>query len=134
MSTLIARLIREVLALAPTDPALEFEGSWITWGEIDTLATSLDRQLTANGLDEGCRVGLLLRNRPPQYAAALGILVGARCLVVLNPVLPDAKLAADIAALRLPLVIGERSDLERPGAKPTRAQSPCLTNSHSRRS
>ena len=117
MSTLIARLIREALTLAPTDPALEFEGSWITWGEIHALATSLDRQLTLKGVREDCRVGLLLRNRPPQYAAALSILMGARCLVVLNPILPDAKLAADIAALRLPLVIGERSDLERPGVR-----------------
>jgi len=117
MSTLIARLIREVLTLAPKDLALESEGSWITWGEIHTLATSLDQLLTANGLDDDSRVGLLLRNRPPQYAATLGILLGARCLVVLNPILPDAKLAADIAALKLPLVVGERSDLERPSVR-----------------
>ena len=42
---------------------------------------------------------LLLRNRPGHVAAIVAVLSADRCLVTLNPILPDQKLFADIAGL-----------------------------------
>jgi long-chain acyl-CoA synthetase len=56
-------------------------------------------------------IGMLLRNRPGHVAAFLGVLLGGGTVVVINPARGDERTRADIAALRLPLIIGEADDL-----------------------
>jgi len=72
----------------------------------------------------------LLRNRPGQVAAFLGVLLGGGTVVTINPSRGDERTRADIAALRLPLIVGEPDDLARlvaPGT-PTASISGLLTN------
>ncbi len=57
------------------------------------------------------QIGILLRNRPGQVAAFLGVLLGGGTVVVINPSRGDDRTRADIAALQLPLIIGEPDDL-----------------------
>ena len=54
---------------------------------------------------------MLLRNRPGQVAAFLGVLLAGGTVVTINPSRGDDRTRADIAALRLPLIIGEPDDL-----------------------
>lgn len=54
---------------------------------------------------------MLLRNRPAHVAAFLGVLLGGGTVVTINPSRGDERTRADIAALRLPLVIGDPDDL-----------------------
>ena len=54
---------------------------------------------------------MLLRNRPGQVAAFLGVLLGGGTVVTINPSRGDDRTRADIDALQLPLVVGEPDDL-----------------------
>ena len=54
---------------------------------------------------------MLLRNRPAHVAALLGVLLGGGTVVVINPSRGDDRTSADIAALDLPVIIGEPDDL-----------------------
>jgi acyl-CoA synthetase (AMP-forming)/AMP-acid ligase II len=54
---------------------------------------------------------MLLRNRPGQVAAFLGVLLAGATVVVINPARGDDRTREDIAALRLPLIVGEPEDL-----------------------
>jgi long-chain acyl-CoA synthetase len=119
----VANIIHEVLAIDPAAPAIEFNRTWIRWGELSALIHRIDALLLQAGLGVGTRVGILLRNRPPQLAASLMSIASNRCLVTLNPLLPDEKLLSDITSLRLPVVIGERSDLDRTGVMQALANS-----------
>ncbi|MET7772620.1 AMP-binding protein [Nocardia sp. NPDC005366] len=97
--------IADVLALSPNSPALEYDGRWNSWREIGDLAHRIGAYATGPG-----QVGILLRNRPEHVAALLGVLIGGGTVVVINPSRGDDRTRADIAALRLPLVIGGPDD------------------------
>ncbi|MEO3757037.1 AMP-binding protein [Mycobacterium sp. B14F4] len=104
----LIRRIADVLTLAPDAPAIEYEGEWSTWGQVGALAG----QIESVGVT-GRQVGMLLRNRPAHVAGLLGVLRGAGTVVVINPSRGDDRIRADIDALRLPLIVGERDDLAR---------------------
>jgi len=97
--------IAAVLDLQPDAPAFEHAGQWFSWAQLGVSARRI-AELTGGG-----KVGILLRNRPPQLAALLGVLLAGGCVVVINPSRGDDRTRADIAALELPLVIGEPEDL-----------------------
>ncbi|MGB5796308.1 MAG: AMP-binding protein [Mycolicibacter algericus] len=97
--------IAAVLDLQPDARAFEYAGQWHSWSQVAVMA----RRIAA--LTAGRRVGILLRNRPPQLAALLGVLLGGGCVVVINPSRGDERTRADIAALELPVLIGEPEDL-----------------------
>jgi acyl-CoA synthetase (AMP-forming)/AMP-acid ligase II len=106
LSTLSARLA-DVLAVDPEAPALEFERSWWTWGQLaETVAH-------AGALVEtpGAEVGILLRNRPASVGLLLGVLAAGGCVVTINPGRGRERTRDDVAALDLPVVAGEPSDL-----------------------
>jgi acyl-CoA synthetase (AMP-forming)/AMP-acid ligase II len=100
----LSRRIADVLALQPDDEAIEYDGRWSTWRQVAELANGI----AAVGETE---VGMLLRNRPAHVAALLGVLLGGGTVVTINPSRGDDRTRADIAALNLPVVIGEPDDL-----------------------
>jgi acyl-CoA synthetase (AMP-forming)/AMP-acid ligase II len=101
--------IRHVLALQPDAPAIEYEDSWATWGQLAEFAAHIEELV----VDAGGRpqVGVLLRNRPPHVATLLGVLMAGATLVVVNPSRGDDRTRADITALDLPLVVGAPDDV-----------------------
>ncbi|MBV9508820.1 MAG: acyl--CoA ligase [Caulobacteraceae bacterium] len=113
----IAEQISAVLAIDETKPALLFGDDVYSWGDVRRLAEALKARLAALGLGEGAPVGCLLRNRPPQFAAILGVLTAESCVVTLNPLMPDERLAEDILAMRPPVVVGDADDWARPAVK-----------------
>jgi long-chain acyl-CoA synthetase len=108
-------LIREVLAIDPAADAIEWDGRWLDWQGLADRIAAIEALIAELALPEGARVGVMLRNRLPQLVALYAVLLGGRCVVTVNPVYPDATIAADIAELRLPLLIAEPDDLNRPG-------------------
>jgi long-chain acyl-CoA synthetase len=96
--------IADVLSLQPDEAAIEYDGRWSTWRQIAELAN----RVAAVGETE---VGMLLRNRPAHVAALLGVLLGGGTVVTINPSRGDDRTRADIAALDLPVVVGEPDDL-----------------------
>jgi acyl-CoA synthetase (AMP-forming)/AMP-acid ligase II len=100
----LSRRIADVLSLQPDDAAIEYDRRWSTWGQVADLAN----RIASVGETE---VGMLLRNRPAHVAALLGVLLGGGTVVTVNPSRGDARTRADIAALDLPVVVGEANDL-----------------------
>jgi len=101
----LSERIAAVLDLRPEAPAFEYAGQWFTWSQVGVTARRI-AELTRDG-----QVGMLLRNRPPQLAALLGVLLAGGCVVVINPSRGNDRTRADIDALGLPLIIGEPDDL-----------------------
>ncbi len=105
----LSQRIADVLDLQPGAPAIEYDGRWLSWAQIAAAATQM-ASLTAEHADNP-QIGMLLRNRPGQVAAFLGVLLAGGTVVTINPSRGDERTRADIAALQLPLVVGEPDDL-----------------------
>jgi acyl-CoA synthetase (AMP-forming)/AMP-acid ligase II len=115
--------IAKVLELAPGANAVEFEGKWHSWGQLAELAHPIASIMSGYTASQRPQVGVLLRNRPVHVAALLGVLLGGGCLVTISPARGDDRTRADIAALRLPMIIGEPTDLANlAGPEPCTAQ------------
>jgi long-chain acyl-CoA synthetase len=102
--------IQVVWSLDPSAPALEFEGRWFTWGEVQDAALAIDRALSEAGIGVGAPVGVLLRNRPGPIAVLLALLISQRCIVSLSPFQPTEGLHEDLRKLKLPAVIADAQD------------------------
>src|SRR3546814_8143027 len=63
--------------------------------------------------DLGTRIGGILRNSPEIAAVIIGTIIHDRCIVTLNPALPDETLAADIESLKTPAAIARSEDWQR---------------------
>ena len=98
--------IAAVLDIAPDAFAIEYDGQWSTFGQVGTLARHIEPLVDGRG-----QVGMLLRNRPAHVAAFLGVLLAGGTVVVINPSRGDDRTRADIAALELPVIIGDPEDL-----------------------
>lgn len=108
----LGEMIDAVLALDPAAPAIEFNRRWTTWGQLSRAKSEL--QSAVAQLGEGIRVGVMIRNRPECIPAVLACASAGDCLVTLNPVYPDDKLAEDITACAAPVLIAAAQDWARP--------------------
>ncbi len=77
-------------------PMVEYNGRWLTWGEIRTLTEKIDAELTAAGCRAGGRVAVVLSNRPESVVALIAIFRSERTLVAISPLQPPARLGADL--------------------------------------
>lgn len=111
--TSLSSIVRTILTIDPTAPALEFEGKWHSWGEMTAIIDGIETILTANGIGPGARIGGILRNTPQIAAVIVGTIINDRCVVTLNPALPDAKLVHDIVSLKTPVIIAQSLDWQR---------------------
>jgi acyl-CoA synthetase (AMP-forming)/AMP-acid ligase II len=105
----LSQCIADVLNLQPGADAIEYKDRWCSWGQISGAARHIASVTAEYGDDP--QIGMLLRNRPPHVAAFLGVLLGGGTVVTINPSRGDDRTRADIAALGLPLVVGESDDL-----------------------
>lgn len=103
----LGRRIDEVLSLDPAARALEFERRWYPWSDLSELASTVERAVMP-----GTRVGVLVRNRPPQVGLVVGLLRAGACVVVVNPARGAERVRDDVASLRLRVFAGEPDDLD----------------------
>lgn len=112
---LMTEKLRAIMALDPDRTEIDFEGHEYSWRQIAKAVRAIEDALDAMQLPADARVGVMLRNRPAHIAAIIAVLSTDRCLVTLNPILPDERLFADVETLGLPVVIADAMDLARPG-------------------
>jgi acyl-coenzyme A synthetase/AMP-(fatty) acid ligase len=117
--------IKAILTLDAAAPAIEFDGKWSTWGEIERTYSAVDTILDANGLGYDSRIGLMLRNHAAVVPAVLAV-IGDRCVVTLNPMFQASKLADDIRSTQVPVVVGISADLDAPEVAAALAEGGCL--------
>jgi acyl-CoA synthetase (AMP-forming)/AMP-acid ligase II len=103
----LAPRITDVLAVDPDAPAIEYEGSWSTWGDLADTA----RQAAALVDHGGAEVGIILRNRPASIGFLLGVLTAGGCVVTINPGRGRDRTRDDVASLDLAVLAGEADDL-----------------------
>lgn len=122
----LSSIVRNVLTIDPSAPALEFEKKWHTWGELTAIIDAVEAQLKASAIGPGARIGEILRNTPQMAAVIVGTIINDRCVVTLNPALPDNKLVHDIHSLKTPVIIAQSADWERPEIREAARQTGAL--------
>src|SRR5258708_27399762 len=102
----LGRRLADVLDLQPDAAAIEYDGQWSTWREVAGLAQAIKTLVVGQH-----QVGILLRNKPAHVASFLGVLLAGGSVIVINPSRGDDRTRADVEALDLPFIVGERDDL-----------------------
>ncbi|ROO85165.1 acyl-CoA synthetase (AMP-forming)/AMP-acid ligase II [Actinocorallia herbida] len=105
----LAARLREVIALDPAAPAIEFAERWWSWGEVAAVAEGVAAAVP----EPGAPIGVILRNTPEHVGALLGVLLAEGCAVTVNPGLGDERTRADLAAQDLTGIVGTAADLAR---------------------
>jgi len=112
MSHPLSRRIADVTVLDQAANSIQYEGNWLTWGEVGGYAQQIASLAARHGGGDQPRVGIMLRNRPAHVAALLGVLLTGGTVVVINPARGDQRTRADIEAMALPLIIGQADDVD----------------------
>jgi acyl-coenzyme A synthetase/AMP-(fatty) acid ligase len=110
----LSSIVRNVMAIDPAAPALEYGKVWHSWGELTGIIEAIESIYKVEGIAPGTRIGGILRNTPQIAAVIIGSIINDRCIVTLNPSLPDSKLANDITNLKTPVIIALSEDWTRP--------------------
>ncbi|CAN5703265.1 hypothetical protein BH11ACT8_BH11ACT8_06110 [soil metagenome] len=109
---------RRLLDEAPHDaPAIEVDGDWTTWGSLRSIADQLETSLQERSLGAGVRVGVVLESRPEHVAVVLALISTGRCVVTLSPLQPPTRLAADVVAADLPVLVASPEMLAKAGVR-----------------
>jgi acyl-coenzyme A synthetase/AMP-(fatty) acid ligase len=103
----LTRRVRQILALEPDAPAMEFKRAWFAWGQIAETAGILAAQVAP-----GERVAVLLRNRPQHVGLLIGLISAGACVVTVNPGRGTERVRTDVAELAVGTVAGTFEDLE----------------------
>ncbi|MDR7103720.1 class I adenylate-forming enzyme family protein [Croceicoccus sp. BE223] len=106
----LAQRIEAVLALDPAATAVEYQGSAISWAELEAAADDVERLLEEAGVEREAPVGWAARNRPTAVATFIALVRAGRMVVPLRPAYNVASFREDILAQKLKAVIGDPDD------------------------
>ncbi|HEX2834225.1 MAG TPA: long-chain fatty acid--CoA ligase [Thermoanaerobaculia bacterium] len=115
-------ILRVAASDVPDKPATTFLGATLTFNEIKNRADKFATALSALGIRQGDRVGVMLPNCPQYVIAVFGILRVGAIVVNINPLYTPREIAvvANDSGMRLLVVL----DLLAPAALAIQAQSP----------
>ena len=82
-----------IFGLDPAAPALQFEGSWLTYGQLAGAAAALADRLERLGIGDGSQVAAEMPNTPAAVVVLLAVLSRRACLVPLSPRRAEEELA-----------------------------------------
>lgn len=106
----VRELIEKALGRDPAAPLIEFEGQWITIGEVKGVGDAVNALIDDCGCDPRAPVALIPRNRPSALAAMLGLAARERHIRMIHPYQSPAGLARDIARLRPAVLVALAQD------------------------
>jgi len=108
-------------ARTPDGVAAEFEGTRVSYAELNRHANQIARRLRELGIGPEVLVGVGMATGLDRLAALLGIWKAGGAYVPLDPALPPGRLAFMISDAGMPLVLTDRASLPSlPGAGPAR--------------
>ncbi|MGV0643920.1 fatty acid--CoA ligase family protein [Mycolicibacterium sp. XJ2546] len=105
--------MRQLMHADGNKPMLCYGDTWCSRAEFAKAARSIDVLLAEHGVGPGAPVGMFMRNRPGLVAALAVVLATRRPLIVLNPMIPDGTVGADVLALRPVAVLADAEDWAR---------------------
>ncbi|MER7575462.1 amino acid adenylation domain-containing protein [Streptomyces sp. NPDC126514] len=103
--TTVHALVECQAARTPDAPAVEWQGSVLTYRELDRQANRLARALAATGVTPGCRVGLSLPRTHRAVVLLLAVHKAGCAYVPLDPAYPADRLTAIAATADMAAVV-----------------------------
>jgi long-chain acyl-CoA synthetase len=92
------------------DRAIEFEGRWITWGDVARYGDAVVALLDAAGCPPSAKVGIIIRNRLAHAAAVVGLLAHRRSISFVYPFLPAGTILENIENLGAAAILADDQD------------------------
>jgi long-chain acyl-CoA synthetase len=104
--TTLEELSARALAREASQPSIEFEKRWITWGEMRHVAECISAFIDASGAPPRAPVALVARNRPSVIAALLGLIARGSTIRMIHPFQSSAAMARDVERLKPAAIVG----------------------------
>ncbi|RSD09445.1 amino acid adenylation domain-containing protein [Amycolatopsis eburnea] len=104
-------LVERQAAWAPDAPALVFEGSALTYRQLDTEANRLARHLIAEGVGRGDLVGVHIGRSPRLAVALLAVLKVGAAYTVLDTDFPEERLVGALRRTSAAVVLTDGGEL-----------------------
>jgi long-chain acyl-CoA synthetase len=106
----LAELCAQTLAREATQPAIEFEGRWLNWGDMRRVADQLHALIDACGAGPSAAVAFAPRNRPSAVAALIGLVAASRTIKMIYAFQSGAGIGRDIVRLEPAIVVAAAED------------------------
>jgi amino acid adenylation domain-containing protein len=90
---LVHQLFAAQVTRAPDAIAVDFEGTKLTYGELDLRSTAVARRLRELGVGRGSLVGLCVERSPELVVGVIGVLKSGGAYVPLDPGYPSERLS-----------------------------------------
>ncbi len=119
----IHQMFEAQAALRPEAPSVGFEGTWLSFGEVNRRANQLAHHLRRLGAAPGVPIGLCLDRSAELVIGLLGVLKSGSHYVPLDPEYPADRLAFMVSDAEAPIIVtsGRAADLLPPtGARVVR--------------
>ena len=105
----IASLVERQALAHPQRVAVEYEGTKLTYGELNARATALALSLRERGVRRDALVGIYLERSPEMLVALLAVLKAGGGYVPLDPAFPTERLAFMVEDSALRVIVSQRS-------------------------
>lgn len=102
--------LRTTLTARSDERALEFDGVWVSWGDVARFGDALVAALDAAGCPPQARVGIIIRNRVAHAAAVIGLLAHRRSISFAYPFLPPGAMFDHIADMEAGAILADIED------------------------
>ncbi|WP_082825961.1 class I adenylate-forming enzyme family protein [Croceicoccus estronivorus] len=89
---------------------IEYQGKWVTWGEVARFGEAVVAAVDATGCPPDARVGVIIRNRLTHAATVVGLLAQRRSISFIYPFLPPAALVEAVSSLGAGAIIADVED------------------------
>ena len=103
------QLFMDRASLRPNDPALIFEGSTLTYGELDARSSRLAAFLSRLGIGPGSLVGIYMERSLDTVVSLLAVMKAGAAYVPMDATYPSERIAYMLADTDLPLVLTQSS-------------------------
>lgn len=124
------RLVRQRLETLfhryPEEQSIQFEDSWVKWGEIGKFAESLSEVLISHGIPEGVGLSMLMRQRPAMLVSQLAVLALGRTAILVSPLQSDSELISEVSDSYTAVLMVHHKDWGRPGLKDVALKACCV--------
>jgi long-chain acyl-CoA synthetase len=110
MSTL-EELSTRALARDASQPIIEYERRWLTWGDLRLVADRINSLIDASGAAEEAPIALLPRNRPSALAALVGLTARGRNISMIHVYQSPAGIVRDLGRLKPAVLVASDQDM-----------------------
>lgn len=93
------------------DPAIEFEGRWYSWNEVNDLANEVGRLVDSSGAQPNGPVVFIARSQAAAIAAFLALIRSSRTIRMVYPFQSQAGIVRDICQLQPSVVVAAEREL-----------------------